>query len=127
MCLHCQLEEEDATHAFFSCPHINIAGLALLGWVQGAVPDLSPERAVQLQLGDDLPQGGKRILWNVLMGGSLVLTGVAAAYTATTKNLWGFPIGTVGIIVFIILVIFGQIHMNKKHKKEANASSDAAE
>ena len=78
-------------------------------------------------LGDDLPQGGKRILWNVLMGGSLVLTGVAAAYTATTKNLWGFPIGTVGIIVFIILVIFGQIHMNKKHKKEANASSDAAE
>ena len=56
LCLHCQLEEEDATHAFFSCPHSNIAGLALLGWVQGAVPDLSPERAVQLQLGDDLPQ-----------------------------------------------------------------------
>ena len=46
----------DDVDAFFSCPNKNIAGLALLGLLQGVLPDLSPERAVQLQLGDDLPQ-----------------------------------------------------------------------
>ena len=54
MCLFCNLEIEDALHAFFSCPHSNVAGLALLGWVQGLVPDLSPEDALHLQLGGDM-------------------------------------------------------------------------
>ena len=31
-----------------------VAGLALLGWVQGLAHDVSPEEAIQLQLDDDL-------------------------------------------------------------------------
>jgi len=65
-------------------------------------------------LGEELPQGGKRLLWNVLMGMSLAITGSAAAYTATTKVLFGFPIGTVGLIGFVVAVIAGQIYMAKK-------------
>jgi Mn2+/Fe2+ NRAMP family transporter len=69
-------------------------------------------------LGDSRPEGGIRILWNVLMGGSLLVTGSAAAYTATTKRMWDLPVGTIGLVVFVIAVIAGQIYMNNKHKKE---------
>ncbi len=69
-------------------------------------------------LKDDLPRGGKRILWNVLMGASLLITGSAAAHTATTKKLGDFPIGTVALITFVILVIIGQIYMAKKQSNK---------
>lgn len=65
-------------------------------------------------LGDNLPKGGTRTLWNVLMGASLIVTGTAAAYTATTKSLGSFPIGTVGGIVFIVALIIGQVMVKKK-------------
>jgi hypothetical protein len=102
-------------------------------------------------LKDDMPKGGKRLIWNILMGVSLLVTGAAAAHTATTKNLSyngdpilvngvqkvvndvpqfvveKFPIGIVGLITFIILVIIGQIYMNNKHKKEdASGAADEA-
>jgi len=71
-------------------------------------------------LGDNRPEGAKRILWNVLMGVSLLITGSAAAFTATTKKMGDFPIGTVGLITFIILVIGGQFYMMKKNKRSAS-------
>lgn len=77
-------------------------------------------------LGENLPSGGKRLLWNCLMGVSLLVTGLAAAYTATTKKLGDFPIGTVGLITFIILVIAGQVYMMNKHKQEAAQRQDTA-
>ena len=55
-CLLCRVEVEDIPHAFFSCQHNILAGLALMGWVQGLSPDLSQEDALHLQLGDDLSQ-----------------------------------------------------------------------
>lgn len=67
-------------------------------------------------LGDELPRGGKRLLWNTLMGLSLVITGSAAAYTATTKYLFGFPVGSVGLTLFVLAVIVGQIYMAKKNR-----------
>jgi len=70
-------------------------------------------------LGDDLPKGGKRILWNSLMGISLLITGLAAGHTATTKVLFGFPIGTIGLIVFLVLVVMGHFYIKAKHRKEA--------
>ena len=54
LCLICQLETEDLVHAFFTCSQSRVVGLCLLGWVQGLCPDLSPEGAVQLQLGGGL-------------------------------------------------------------------------
>ena len=48
------VDYEVLVHAFFTCSYSRVAGLALLGWVQGLAPDLSPEGAVQLQLGSDV-------------------------------------------------------------------------
>jgi Mn2+/Fe2+ NRAMP family transporter len=69
---------------------------------------------------DDMPKGGKRVMWNVLMGVSFLVTGAAAAWTATTKTIGDdkFPIGTYGLITFVVLVIIGQLMMMKKHKSE---------
>ena len=70
-------------------------------------------------LGDDIPKGNKRLIWNVLMGVSLLITGAAAAYTATTKTMGSFPIGTVGLVTFVVLVVIGHFYMVNKHKKNA--------
>ena len=45
-CSICKTATEDQLHAFFSCPNNAISGLALLGYVQKVVPDLSPEEAL---------------------------------------------------------------------------------
>ena len=54
LCPLCQIEVEDLNHAFFSCPHSCVAGLALLGYGQVAIPSLSPEAVLHLELGQDL-------------------------------------------------------------------------
>ena len=67
-------------------------------------------------LGDDMPRGVNRIVWNTLMGISLLITGLAAGYTATTKTINGIPVGTYGFIGFIILILIGQLYIRKKHQ-----------
>ena len=56
VCQLCLLEVEDQVHAFFSCPKSMLAGLALLGYVQTFVPNLSPESALKLDLGSELSE-----------------------------------------------------------------------
>jgi hypothetical protein len=70
-------------------------------------------------LKDEMPRGVKRIIWNTLMGMSLVTTGLAAGWTAINKQLGGFPIGKVGLVVFIILVLIGHVYIKNKHAKES--------
>ena len=66
-------------------------------------------------LKEDLPKGGQRLLWNFLLGTSLLITGLAAGHTATTKTLPNsdFPIGTVGLCAFIALIILGHFRRSK--------------
>ena len=40
---------EDPLHAFFTCQHSQVPGHALLGYLQTAVPNLTPEGALKLQ------------------------------------------------------------------------------
>ena len=66
-------------------------------------------------LKEDLPKGNSRLVWNLLLGTSLLITGLAAGHTATTKTLPnGFPLGTVGLGVFLALV--GWAHLRMKNK-----------
>ena len=66
-------------------------------------------------LKDDLPKGNSRLVWNLLLGTSLLITGLAAGHTATTKTLPnGFPIGTVGLGVFLALVAWAHLRMKNK-------------
>ena len=68
-------------------------------------------------LKEDLPKGGQRLVWNLLLGTSLLITGLAAGHTATTKTLPNsdFPIGTVGLCVFLALVVWGHFRMKAKN------------
>ena len=56
MCNICVSEVETPLHAFFQCRHSLLSGLALLGYVQVSVPDLSPEAALRLELGRQLTE-----------------------------------------------------------------------
>ena len=44
-CNLCNEDIEDLSHAFFTCSHSRVAGLALLGWVKLLCPNLQPEDA----------------------------------------------------------------------------------
>jgi hypothetical protein len=56
LCNFCSEEVETPLHAFFQCQHSLLVGLALLGYVQVLVADLSPEAALRLELGRQLTQ-----------------------------------------------------------------------
>jgi hypothetical protein len=54
LCHFCPDDVETPLHAFFQCQHNMLSGLALLGYLQVLVPDLSPEAALRLELGRQL-------------------------------------------------------------------------
>ena len=55
-CNCCSDDVETPLHAFFQCQHSILAGLALLGYIQVLVPDLSPEACLRLELGRQLTE-----------------------------------------------------------------------
>jgi hypothetical protein len=70
-------------------------------------------------LGDKMPTGGKRVLWNVLM---LIATGLAtfgSIWALKDKSLGAFPMGKVGIGVLAILFVIGIIGFMSKNKRTA--------
>ena len=60
---------ETPVHAFFECQHSMLAGLALLGYVQGLVPDLSPEAALRLEMGMQLDEEEELAIMCMLASG----------------------------------------------------------
>ena len=62
-------------------------------------------------LGDNVPVGGKKITWNVLMGVSLLITGYAALTTGWAKTLSvagnKIAFGKWAIILFLVATIIG--------------------
>ena len=49
----CKSDIEDLPHAFFYCSSNRVTGLALLGYLQKAVQNLSPEAALRLEFGEE--------------------------------------------------------------------------
>ena len=77
-------------------------------------------------LGENRPVGGKRVLWNTLMGLSLVVTGSAAVSTAWTKGIridetTTLPVGKIFLIGFAIAIVIGHFYLKYKHKKEQSS------
>ena len=64
-------------------------------------------------LGDDLPKGSRRVIWNVAMGCALLISGSASVWTAWNKKLAGFPIGSCALAVFAVLVLIGHFYMKR--------------
>ncbi|MDF1861587.1 MAG: divalent metal cation transporter [Verrucomicrobiales bacterium] len=70
-------------------------------------------------LGDAMPRGGKRVIWNVLM---LIATGLAtfgSIWALKDKNLGSFPMGKVGIAVLVVLFVIGIAGFVSKNRKTA--------
>ena len=68
VCNFCE-ELETPLHAFFECQHSMLSGLALLGYVQVLVPDLSPEAALRLELGIQLEEKEELAIMCMLASG----------------------------------------------------------
>ena len=66
-------------------------------------------------LGKDMPTGGKRVLWNVLMAGSCIFAAIGSLWSLWSKFQW---IGIVLFGVFIVLVA-------TTHKKGGLSSKSA--
>ena len=81
-------------------------------------------------LGEDMPRGKKRVIWNVLTGTSLFITGIAAGHTAWNKTMTigenSIAFGKYFLIFFIVLIIVGQFYIMNKHKKEALLEGEPA-
>ena len=53
-CNHCHADVEDQLRAFFTCQKSMLPGLAVLGYVQHAIPNLNPDDALRLEIYYDL-------------------------------------------------------------------------
>lgn len=74
----------------------------------------------QKVLGDDLPQGQSRILWNVLMGLACALATVGAGWAIWDKAKW-YGVGAVVAFVTLALVV----HIQRLSARAAAAESAA--
>ncbi|MDQ8196662.1 divalent metal cation transporter [Pelagicoccus enzymogenes] len=68
-------------------------------------------------LGDARPTGRARVIWNVLMGTSLLITGAASVATAWSKTIGDFAIGKTFLITFGIAIVIGHFYLKSKNAK----------
>lgn len=78
-------------------------------------------------MGEDRPKGFSRWSWNILMGVSLLITGLAAGNTAWSKTMslgdWVFHPGRWVIALFIGGVIWGHFYSHKNTALKSEATS----
>jgi len=74
-------------------------------------------------LGEHMPTGGKRLVWNGLMGLAFLIMAPAAAWKAWTTNLTlgdqVVPFGKFALIAFIVLVIVGFFFKEKEDSAQS--------
>ena len=74
-------------------------------------------------LGDEVPQGKSKLMWNIPLLISLIITGAAAGWTGWNKTLKvgenTYPLGKWFIIIFAILVVIGFFLPKKNNEKES--------
>ena len=68
----------------------------------------------RLTLGDSMPSGGKRVLWNALMISATVIAGFASAWGLYGKSMYGFPIGNAALGLIAVMLILGGIGFMQK-------------
>lgn len=93
--------------AFWLAVPTSVFGMALLPIAYFTFFLLMNSRAV---LGDDLPKGGARIIWNSLMGIACGLATIGAGWSIWTKA--GYY-GVGGVVALIVLALFVQVNRAK--------------
>ena len=93
------------TAAYLAIP-TSVFGMALLPIAYVTFLLLMNSKSV---LGDDLPKGGKRVLWNVLMIFALALSTVGASWAVWSKSGWK---GVGFVVALIVAALF--VHVTRK-------------
>lgn len=89
--------------AFWLAVPTSVFGMALLPIAYFTFFLLMNSRAV---LGDDLPKGGARVIWNVLMGVACGLATIGAGWSIWAKA--GYY-GVGGVVALVVLALFVQV------------------
>ncbi|MCA9149746.1 MAG: divalent metal cation transporter [Planctomycetales bacterium] len=67
-------------------------------------------------LGDNMPRGGKRIVWNVAMGIATTVSILGSLWGLYNKQLYGFPLGNVAAVALVALLLLGLVSYLQKNK-----------
>lgn len=89
--------------AFWLAVPTSVFGMALLPIAYFTFFLLMNNRAV---LGDDIPKGGSRVLWNTLMGIACGLATLGAGWAIWDKANW---YGVGGVVALVVLALFVQV------------------
>ncbi len=94
--------------AFYLAVPTSVFGFVLLPFAYITFVLLMNQRSL---LGDTMPSGGKRWLWNILMGGSATIATIGSLYMINVKaGIWGF----VAVGIFVGLAVAAHFTMPKK-------------
>ncbi|MDG2383963.1 MAG: divalent metal cation transporter [Pirellulaceae bacterium] len=104
--------------SFYLAIPTSVFGLALLPFAYITFFLLMNQKSL---LGDDMPRGGARVVWNLLMLVAAVTATAASLYVVYTKTLNGFGsgwygLGGIGLLLGLILVV--QFTRKPKHIPE---------
>ena len=102
--------------AFWLAVPTSVFGMALLPIAYFTFFLLMNNRAV---LGDDLPKGGSRVLWNLLMGVACGLATIGAGWSIWAKA--GYY-GVAGVVGLVVLALF--VHFTRSPAAVATAAPD---
>ena len=97
----------------------SVFGMVLLPVAYFAFYMLMNEKKV---LGEDMPRGGKRILWNVLMALSAGMAAFASVWSLWSKAGW-YGVGLIVAFVGLALIV----HVVRKGREQADAAGQSAE
>ena len=67
-----------------------------------------------LTLGDSMPTGAKRLVWNILMIFATAVAMLASAWGIHEKSMYGFPIGKFAIGLLVLLLVLGLMGFLKR-------------
>jgi Mn2+/Fe2+ NRAMP family transporter len=69
-------------------------------------------------LGDGMPRGGKRLIWNVLMGTATLVAMFGSVWGLLGKKLGNFPIGNAALVLLGVMLLLGVGSFISKNKAE---------
>jgi len=72
-------------------------------------------------LGDAMPTGKRRIIWNILMFIATSVASFASIWALNGRQMFGFPIGSVAISLLVILFVLGLIGFISKSKRHTTS------
>lgn len=73
----------------------------------------------KVALGDAMPRGASRWVWNLLMSTATLVAGFGSAWGMIGKTAFGFPIGTAALVVLVTLAIIGIVSFVRKNRMKA--------